>query len=148
MSPANQLSVVRYLAAPPEDSFRVVFDVERFPEFMSNVTSVEVLSSASNCRVVAWQMSIDDAPLDWTEEIVYDQDNLRTSFRALDGVFARFDGYWQVYPEGAGSRVELFLEYDLGVPEIQDIIGPILKVRLIENLEAMLTCIATRALSR
>jgi ribosome-associated toxin RatA of RatAB toxin-antitoxin module len=141
----RRIAVSRVLRASPDRAFQIVVDVERFPTFMSNVTSVEVVSATQECRVVAWQLSIDDAPLDWVEEIVYDYADKRASFRALDGVFSRFDGHWKVSAEGAGSRVDLLLDYDLGVPEIEHIIGPLLQARLIENLESMMKCIEEEA---
>jgi ribosome-associated toxin RatA of RatAB toxin-antitoxin module len=88
-------------------------------------------------------MVIDEAPLNWTEEICYDIALRRASFRALDGVFEQFDGYWQVSGNGAGSTVEVRIDYDLGVPEIDHIVGPILKERLLDNLDAMLSSIET-----
>jgi ribosome-associated toxin RatA of RatAB toxin-antitoxin module len=145
MASKNNISVQRILDASPEDSFRIVVEVEDFPDFMTNVTSVQVLSSNGNRKVVAWEMMIDDAPLDWTEEVTYDNSRLRVDFRAIEGVFLRFDGYWQVHRLDGRSRVELRLEYDLGIPEIESVIGPVLKTRLMENLESMLTCIETRA---
>jgi len=144
MLDATRLQIFRQLSASPERAFQVVYDVERFPDFMPNISAATVLESTPERRVVAWEMEIDGAPLEWTEEITYSHAALRTSFRALTGVFDRFDGHWQVSAEGAGSRVDLLIEYDLGVPEIQEIIGPILKVRLTENLEAMLENIETR----
>jgi ribosome-associated toxin RatA of RatAB toxin-antitoxin module len=129
------------LNASTEKSFRIVQEVERFPEFMNNVTSVEIMSAEDARKVVAWEMMIDDVPLNWTEEIFYDFKLRRASFKVLDGVFERFDGYWQVSTNGTGSIVEVLVDYDLGVPEIDEIIGPILKERLIHNLEAMLSSI-------
>jgi coenzyme Q-binding protein COQ10 len=138
-----RLALIRHLKASTEKSFRIVQEVERFPEFMNNVTSVEIISADNNCKVVAWEMVIDDAPLNWTEEIRYDSKQRRASFRALDGVFERFDGYWQVSTNGTGSIVEVLIDYDLGVPEIEDIVGPILKERLLDNLDAMLSSLET-----
>lgn len=147
MAEATRLEVFRQLSASPEVAFQVVYDVERFPDFMPNITSATVLETSPERRVVAWEMAIDGVPLEWTEEITYERRALRTTFCALTGVFERFDGHWQVSAEGAGSRVDLLIEYDLGVREIQEIIGPILKVRLTENLENMLENIETRVAS-
>ena len=47
-------------------------------------------------------------------------------------------------PEGEGSRVIFELTYELGLPEIEDLVGPILRERLIENVENMLKAIEQR----
>jgi len=148
MALVTRLTLCRRLNVPVEHSYGIVVDVERFPEFMENVTSVKILSAQAATKVVAWEMMIDDAPLDWIEEVRYDAERHCVDFRAVDGVFERFDGRWQVLPDPIGSRVELDLEYEIGLPEIEDVIGPILKTRLEANLETMIASLNERAASR
>jgi len=148
MALVTRLTLCRRLNVPVEHSYGIVVDVERFPEFMDNVTSVKILSADSGTKVVAWEMMIDDAPLDWVEEVRYDPERFCVDFRAIDGVFERFDGRWQVLPDPMGSRVELDLQYEIGLPEIEDVIGPILRTRLEANLETMIACLNERASSR
>src|SRR2546423_3201017 len=105
MSSISVLKRSRVVRAHPNKAYEVVVNVERFPVFMSNVTSITVLSSSHERKIVAWQMMIDDAALEWTEEISYDPLNLRATFRSLSGVFDRFDGYWQVQQRENGSLV-------------------------------------------
>jgi ribosome-associated toxin RatA of RatAB toxin-antitoxin module len=147
MASVTRLTLCRQLQAPVQRSYGIVVDIERFPEFMDNVTSVKILSSDSARKVVAWEMMIDDAPLDWVEEVRYDAERCCVDFRAIEGVFERFDGRWQVLPDPMGSRVELDLEYEIGLPEIEDVIGPILKTRLEANLESMIASLNERASS-
>jgi ribosome-associated toxin RatA of RatAB toxin-antitoxin module len=91
--------------------------------------------------VAEWDTTIDDAPLSWVEEGIYDKTNRIVRFRALEGVFDRFDGYWQVEPAGDGSRVTFELTYEIGLPEIEEIVGPLLRKRMVENAESMLAAI-------
>jgi coenzyme Q-binding protein COQ10 len=122
-------------------AYKVVEDLERFPEFMPNVNSLVLLESEGNRKVAAWDIMIDDAPLDWIEEGIYDKDNMIVHFRSLEGVFDRFDGFWQVSKTDEGSRVTFQLTYEIGLPEIEDIVGPILRDRMIDNVESMLEAI-------
>ena len=145
MSSATRLNLLRHLKAPASEAFRIVEEIERFPDFMENVTTVEVLSNDGKKKLAAWEMVIDEAPLNWIEEAVYDKKKLRVEFRSTEGVFDRFDGFWQGHAKPSGCTVELQLEYEVGLPEIEDIIGPILKKRLTANLELMLKCIEERA---
>ena len=136
-----EIAMSRPLKQSSVKAFQVVEDLERFPEFMPNVNSLTLLEVDGNRKVAAWDIMIDDAPLSWIEEGIYDKQNLIVHFRSLEGVFDRFDGYWQVTPEGDDSRVTFELIYEIGLPEIEEIVGPILRDRLIENAESMLEAI-------
>ena len=142
--PTYRIAMNRHLNRTAAEAFQIVEDIERFPEFMPNVVAIEVLHDERNRKVAHWDTIIDDAPLDWVEEGIYDFDNLIVRFRALEGVFDRFDGYWQVVPDDNGSRVEFELVYEIGLPEIEAVIGPILKDKMIENAESMLSAIEKR----
>jgi coenzyme Q-binding protein COQ10 len=136
-----EIVMSRQLKQSSVKAFNVVEDLERFPEFMPNVNSLTLLEADGNRKVAAWDITIDDAPLSWIEEGIYDKQNLIVRFRSLEGVFDRFDGYWQVTSERDGSRVTFELIYEIGLPEIEEIVGPILRDRLIENAESMLEAI-------
>ena len=139
-----KIAMSRHLDRPAAEAFEIVEDLERFPEFMPNVNSLTLLEVDGDRKVAAWETTIDDAPLDWVEEGIYDRQNMIVRFRSLEGVFDRFDGFWQVTPEGEGSRVTFELLYEIGLPEIEEIVGPLLRERMIENAESMLTAIDKR----
>lgn len=139
-----KIAMARHLDRPAAEAFEIVEDLERFPEFMPNVNSLTLLEVDGDRKVAAWETTIDDAPLDWVEEGIYDRQNMIVRFRSLEGVFDRFDGFWQVAPEGEGSRVTFELLYEIGLPEIEEIVGPLLRERMIENAESMLTAIEKR----
>ena len=140
----HRIVMSRTLRRPAAEAFRTVEDLERFPEFMPNVNALTLLEVDGHRKVAAWDTTIDDAPLSWIEEGIYDEKILIVRFRALEGVFDRFDGHWQVVPEGEGSRVTFDLTYEIGLPEIEDLVGPIFRQRLIENAESMLKAIEER----
>lgn len=139
------VSLSRHLGKPAKQAFAIVEDLEKFPEFMPNVNAITVLEASKNRKVAHWDTTIDDAPLDWVEEGLYDHEKLRLEFRSIEGVFDRFDGFWQVTPELGGSRVAFELEYEIGLPEIEEIIGAMLREKMIENVEGMLDAIEKRA---
>ncbi len=138
------IAMSRVLKQDPRRAFEVVENIEDFPNFMPNVNKLTVLESAGNRKVAEWDTTIDDAPLVWVEEGLYDYDQMIVRFRAIEGVFDRFDGCWQVKSVPGGSEVVFELAYEIGLPEIEDIIGPILRDRLIENAESMLEAIENR----
>src|SRR5688572_17135124 len=110
-----QIEMSRHLKRTAAEAFRVVEKIERFPEFMPNVNSINLIEAEGNRKVAAWSVTIDDAPLDWVEEGIYDDKLYQVRFRALEGVFDRFDGYWQVSAEGEGSQVTFELLYEIGL---------------------------------
>jgi coenzyme Q-binding protein COQ10 len=141
----KSIQISRILRVDPLRAFEVVYDVARFPSFMPSVTSAEVISDDGHHKVVEWEMSIDGAPLIWTEDIRYNRELLTAEFKALDGMFLHFDGSWRVRAGENGTELEVSVFYDLGLPEIEAIIGPILDERLRQNLDAMLENIEMKA---
>ena len=145
--PSYRIAISRQVACKPAQAYAVVEDLERFPEFMPNVEAIRIISDDGRRTVAHWDTIIDGAPLDWVEEGIYERDELRVRFKALEGVFDRFDGFWQVKSVDGDSEVIFELEYSIGLPEIDEIIGPILRERLIDNTEAMLEALEGRILS-
>ena len=144
----NAIKMSRTLAVDPKQAFDIVYNVEDFPTFMPNVVGARVITTDGDIKTVEWDMLIDGAPLNWTEEVRYDRESLTAEFRSLDGAFSHFDGTWRVKAGDGGTELEVSLIYDLGLPEIEDIIGPVLEERLRQNLDAMLESIETRTGSR
>ncbi|TMD31527.1 MAG: hypothetical protein E6J04_11645 [Chloroflexi bacterium] len=85
-----EIAMSRRLNRPTSIAYKVVEDIERFPEFMPNVNSLILLEAEGNRKVAAWDITIDDAPLSWIEESIYDKQNLIVHFKSLEGVFDRF----------------------------------------------------------
>ncbi len=139
------LTVSRELRQSADEAFRIVEEIERFPEFMPSVVSIRILEASGNRKVAEWDTRIDDAPLVWIEEGLYDKAERIVRFRSIDGVFDRFDGTWQVRSQGDGCSVTFELTYEIGLPEIEEYISPILRERLLENVGSMMTAIEKRA---
>jgi coenzyme Q-binding protein COQ10 len=140
----NRIQVSCRLRADPRQAFDVVYHVEQFPTFMPNVIEARVTLDEGDRKLVEWEMLIDDVPLNWTEEVRYDRERLTVEFAALDGAFSRFDGIWRVRSDAKGTELEVSVFYDLGLPEIEDIIGSVLDLRLRQNLKVMLESIEAR----
>ena len=147
MARSYTIRMSRAIASPSSTAYDIVKDVERFPDFMSNVVSVKLIESDKSRKVAEWETRLDDAPLEWVEEGIYDDAGQMVRFRAVEGVFDRFDGFWKVTPLESGCEVTLELTYELGLPEIEHIVGPLLKTRLIDNANEMLSAIEKRAVN-
>lgn len=141
----KQIRASQVITSPRQAAFEIVVDVAAFPDFMSNIKSIHITEDLGDLKIVDWIMEIDGAEIEWTEEIIYSSAELTARFRAISGMFATFDGIWRVVEHPLGALVNVELEYGLGLPEIEDIIGDILGKKLTENVEAMLSAIERRA---
>ena len=124
----------------PETAFAFVLNVENYSRLMPNVNRVQVLSQHDGRRVTHWDTEIEGAPLIWTEADTILHGQLRIEFDAIEGDFEVFRGRWEVAQSSrrGQSSVAFELEYSIGIPVIEEIVGPILKTKITENLETML----------
>jgi ribosome-associated toxin RatA of RatAB toxin-antitoxin module len=143
-SEPHHIRLSRTIQRDARDAFRVVEEIEQFPNFIPNVTQITILENSKERKVAEWVTSLDGTPLVWVEEGIYDHEKLEVKFRAVDGIFDRFDGTWRVIKLESGCTIEFELTYELGLPEIEDLIAPLLRERLIENAEVMLGAVADR----
>ena len=120
----------------------LVFDklirLEEHPRFMPDVRSVRILEQGADTNASEWDIEIDGCPLNWKERDTFDHDNFVFEFRTIEGDFEMFDGRWEVLDAPDGVRVVFTVEYMVGIPVIEDIIGPILKVKIEKNTLKML----------
>jgi ribosome-associated toxin RatA of RatAB toxin-antitoxin module len=113
--------------APARDVYELAKDQERFPDFMPDVETVTILER-NGARVVSrWKTLVEEAPIEWIEEDVFDDAALRVEER-----------------DGA-THVTLGVEYDFGVPTLAELIGPTLHKKVQENSEMMLAALKREA---
>jgi ribosome-associated toxin RatA of RatAB toxin-antitoxin module len=128
----------------PDAVFAFVVDVENYSTLMPNVNRVQILEQSEEHRITHWDTEIERAPLIWTEKDTILTATLRIEFDCIEGDFEVFRGNWEVIRPDTGGpvRVACELEYSVGIPVIEDIVGPLLRQKITENLETMLAGIA------
>jgi ribosome-associated toxin RatA of RatAB toxin-antitoxin module len=128
---------------------RVVYDLakdqERFPEFMPDVELVTVLERDGARTVSRWKTLVEDAPIEWIEEDVFDDATLRVDYKLLEGDLDTFEGAWTFEERDGETHVTLGVEYDFGVPTLAELIGPTLHKKVRENSEMMLAALKREA---
>lgn len=112
--------------------------LERYPEFMPDVKSVKVLESGHETGASEWNIEIEGCPLFWRERDWFDNQRHVFSFESFEGDFDEFTGRWEVSEAPGGAKVEFSLGYCVGIPVIEDVIGPVLQVKLRRNAQKML----------
>jgi coenzyme Q-binding protein COQ10 len=118
---------------------------ERFPEFMPDVESVTVLERGEGRAVSRWKTLVEEAPIEWTEEDLFDDAVPSIRYRLLEGDLDTFEGEWHFVQEGAETEIRLTVEYDFGVPTLAELIGPTLEKKVRENSRMMLEALRSAA---
>ena len=134
----------------PSITFRVAREVEKYPSFMPNVVSVEVLERREDgYSKVRWVARVQVASLDkqikWVEEEYWNESELSSRFSLLEGDYTHYRGEWKFIPTERGTHVSLTVDYDLGLPLIGPLIGKLLDKLMKDNLDGMLKAIKERA---
>ncbi len=122
----------------PADVYAIACDMESYPRFMPDVESVKVLEKADNRTVTEWVTSVDGTPLVWTEEDLFDDQACRITYRLIEGDLDKFEGSWSFNQTPQGTQVTLGVDFDFGIPNLTELIGPTLEVKVRENSEMML----------
>ena len=142
------VTAVVEISAPLDSVFAIARNIEAFPEFMPDVQEVEILEQ----RPDGWQTSrwvgiVKEfkRTINWIEEDRWDETTHVCTFRQQEGDFALYQGEWTFAETDGVTRVELELEYEYDVPLIGNLIKALLKRKMQENCDNMLTAIKGEA---
>jgi len=131
--------------APARTVYDLAKDQERFPDFMPDVELVTVLERDGNRVVSRWKTLVEEAPIEWIEEDLFDDAALRVDYKLLEGDLDTFEGTWTFEERDGATFVTLGVEYDFGVPTLAELIGPTLHKKVRENSEMMLAALKREA---
>jgi ribosome-associated toxin RatA of RatAB toxin-antitoxin module len=115
---------------------------------MASVDSVEILDQPDERhRTTAWSVRLKGSVLRWTEAELIDHAARRFDFEQLSGDLDEFVGHWAVHPApGGGSRVELHVTFDIGIPLLAEMLNPVAADALRESAAQMLESLEQRLL--
>jgi coenzyme Q-binding protein COQ10 len=129
------------IAAPARVVYELAKDQERFPDFMPDVETVTVVERRPGGAISRWKTLVEEAPIEWTEEDVFDDAALRIDYKLLEGDLDKFEGSWTFDERDGVTHVLLGVDYDFGVPTLAELIGPTLQKKVRENSEMMLAAL-------
>jgi ribosome-associated toxin RatA of RatAB toxin-antitoxin module len=125
-----------------EFAWSIITDYTRYPQFMQNVDNVEIREKTENNSISIWYVTIEEAPLQWMEKDYYDQTNYTLRFESISGDFENINGFWKVEDlEDSGIKLTFHVDYNLGIPVIEDVLGHILKEKMKTNIDSMIHAI-------
>lgn len=131
--------------AAARDVYELAKAQERFGEFMPDVESVTILERSPGRVVSRWKTLVEEAPIEWIEEDLFDDAALRVDYRLIEGDLDTFEGSWTFIEREGATHVTLGVEYDFGVPTLAELIGPTLHRKVRENSEMMLAALKSEA---
>jgi len=87
---------------------------------------------------------VEEAPIEWTEVDIFDDEKTRIDYRLIEGDLDKFEGAWTFTERDGMTKVVLGVDYDFGVPTLAELIGPILQKKVEENSQMMLKALKER----
>ena len=111
--------------APPERVYAAAKEIERFPEFMPNVQTVEIVERQGSRVVSRWVGRVEEfnRTIKWVEQDDWNDPERVCTFRATEGDWDKYEGVWTFEEHPDGTRVYLRLDFEFDVP----LIGPLIK---------------------
>jgi len=132
------------IKAPAKKIYELAKDMERYPDFMPDVETVKILERKGNETVTRWKTLVEEAPIEWTEIDIFDDEKTRIDYRLIEGDLDKFEGAWTFTENNGLTKVVLGVDYDFGVPTLAELIGPILQKKVEENSQMMLRALKER----
>ena len=136
------------IAAPVDKVYDIARNIERFPEFMEDVTGVEIIEQTPERQVSRWSSIIKEfnRTVTWTEVDYWDDVAKICRWEQTEGDFSKYEGTWEFVAQGDGQTLaKLMIDYEYNVPLIGAIIQGIVKKKMQQNVEAMLAAIKGEA---
>lgn len=128
--------------------YPILKDMEKYPDFMADLLSVEVLERGANTTLTKWVSNVDGRTIRWTELDTFDDENMHITYRQTEGDLKKFEGDWVLTPVEGGTEIKLTVDFEFGIPMIAGLLNPILKKKVRDNSMNMLAAIKERMENR
>ncbi len=130
--------------ADRSEIYPILKDMEKYPAFMADLVSVEVIERLDNTTLTKWVSNVDGRIIKWTELDTFDDANMHISYKQTTGDLKKFEGEWILTPLDDGTEIKLTVDFEFGIPMIAGLLNPILKKKVRDNSMNMLTAIKQR----
>lgn len=132
--------------APAEVVYNVASQTEKFPEFIPDVKVIKILDKKDNQQQTYWEANIDGIMFKWEELDVFNLEDLSVEYKLIKGDVDKFEGYWKVNPlSNDKSRLTLYLDFDVNIPMLANLIMPTIRFKVKKNVQSMLKAIKERS---
>ena len=127
-----------FIDSEPRKAYELASDMESYPKYMEDVESVTVTERGDHTTLTDWVSNIEGTPIYWTERDNFDDENLVITYQLTEGDLDKFEGTWKFEKNGTGTLVTLGVDFDFGIPHLEELIGPTLIIKVRENSDMML----------
>ena len=138
--------------APIAEVWKMAQDVEKMPEFMSDLVWVKVLeeqqtSPVTRRTVTEWMGRIKqfNRNVHWTEEDIWNSEEMVCHFWQLKGDYSDYRGTWKFVEQGTSTQALLEIDYLIDIPLLGALMQKVVKKLMQENCDTMLRCLKTEA---
>jgi ribosome-associated toxin RatA of RatAB toxin-antitoxin module len=125
-----------------ESAWRMLSDFSAFPGLIGSVDKVTIIDRNEDVGKSEWFITLENAPLRWTQMDRFDIKNFEIRFESIDGDFETISGFWKVEDfNNEGIKLRYSVDYSLGIPVIEEVLGDILKEKMKGNIDLMINAI-------
>ena len=121
--------------------YPILKDMEKYPGFMADLVSVEVLERTATTTITKWVSNVDGRIIKWTELDTFDDENMHISYQQVDGDLKKMAGELILTPTDEGTDIKLTVDFEFGIPMISGLLNPILKRKVRDNSINMLNAV-------
>lgn len=132
------------IKAKPDEVYPILKEMDKYPEFMDDLESVEIIERNANTTQTRWVSNVDGRVIKWIELDTFDDENMHITYRQIEGDLKKFEGEWILTPLENGTEIKLTVDFEFGIPMIAGLLNPILKKKVRENSMSMLQAIKNR----
>lgn len=134
-----------WVDAPVAHVVSVAQDNASFPEFMSDVKSVDIVEREGGRVVSDWVGIVPSfgLKLRWRQEDNWTE--TECAFRQVEGDYDKLEGKWSFREESGGTRFDSFVEYEYVVPGLGPLVKKVVHNIVIKNMAGVLGAIKDRA---
>jgi coenzyme Q-binding protein COQ10 len=99
--------------------YRIVADIERYPEFLPWVLALRVLTRED--RALTAEMAVGYGPFRerYVSRVSLDPDAHVIDVAAVKGPFRKLENHWRFTPENAGCRIDFSIQFEFANPLLQ-----------------------------
>lgn len=135
------------IAADLESVYAIAKEVERFPEFMPDLESVEILQRDGSRTLSRWVGKIKEfgRTIKWTEEDHWDDAAHTCVFSQTEGDFTSYSGTWAFTRTNKGCHARIEVDYEYDVPLVGALIKGLLRKKVQQNCDNMLAALKQKA---
>ncbi|PPS83100.1 aromatase/cyclase [Streptomyces sp. MH60] len=127
----------------PADVYRRISDYGRYPEYSDAFREVRVEPPLPDGSTVSdWTVEFRGGLMRWRERDTYSPETYSLAFEQISGDFQTFEGSWRCEPRGGGTLVVYTAAFDLGIPSLAEVLGPVAESTVRTNIARVLRGLA------